>query len=259
MPFSLRLTADLGLALAARAMRAKNAHPLILQLSPAGNLCSASASFSDCDQQRVTILAEPAVVNRQSRSPIIWIGGSEPLDHPAISRFTNELAAAGRHVFLQTSGLRLKPRLHEFQPSNRFYFAVCFDGFVHSSDGHSDVRAEAFRGGIEAIRMARLAGFFTCAHLVLHKEAAEGELNQLHAEIHKLDVDGFLITCGEFTSDLERRVVQLRRSLLGRRWALLSSLLDSATLPATSRVSQESEQSPLRDTQTNGFGEGAEA
>lgn len=258
MPFSLRLTADLTLSLAARAMRARNGHPLILHVSPDGGFFSSARTFSQGSQQVWDDAPKSAVEFLQFRSPIIWIGGSEPLDHPDVARLTNELAAAGRHVFLETSGMRLKRRLHEFQPSNRFYITTRFDGLERSHDKRN-AREGAFRLGLEAIRMARLAGFFTCAHIVLHPEMQDRETDQLHAQIHALDADGCLITRASLAPELEHKAAQVRRCLLRRPWALLSRLLDSAPLPATSRVSPETQRPPLPASESSGFGEGAEA
>ena len=258
MTFSLRLTADLTLALAARSISTKQSYPPILLLSPHINFQTDAAPLSIGGHHAGKGSSPSGDLVRRFRSPIIWIAGSEPLDSPEVARFANALAASGRSVFLETSGVSLKRRLHEFQPSSRFYFAVRFDG-LESSPGQRNSRDGAFRVGLEAIRMARLAGFFTCALFVLHPDTAAGELEQLHAEISKLDIDGFLITCAALDPGMENNVTQLRRRLLSRRWALLSSLLDSSAVPAASGTSQEMERQPLSESLPADFEEGAEA
>jgi hypothetical protein len=258
MTFTLRLTADLTFALAARAIGSKHAYPLILQLSPDTDFDTASASIPGTMRQEGDGSSQSGTIVSRNRSPILWIAGSEPLDYPEVARFTNALAASGRHVFLQTSGAALKRRLHEFQPSSRFYFTVRFDGIEPSLE-QRNTRESAFRVGIEAIRMARLAGFFTCAHLVAQPGAAAGELEALHAEINKLDVDGFLITRATIKPGLEKNVAQLRRRLLSRRWALLSDLVESVALTAASLNSNQSHRQPVSESQPGSFEEGAEA
>src|SRR5580704_4459372 len=163
MTFTLRLTADLTLALAARALGNKNADPLILQLSPDTDFQIGSDSSSG--NAGGNSPSQPGALVPRYRSPILWIAGPEPLDHPEVARFTNALAASDRHVFLQTSGAALKRRLHEFQPSSRFYFTIRFDRTQPLGEQQS-AGDGAYRVGLEALRMARLAGFFTCAHLV---------------------------------------------------------------------------------------------
>jgi hypothetical protein len=257
MTFSLRLTADLTLALAARAFGNKQGDPPILQLSPETNFQTASGRVSTSTPKAVEGSSESRTLVSRYRSPILWISGSEPLDSPEIARFTNALAASARSVFLETSGALLKRRLHEFQPSNRFYFTVRFDGLAPSHD-QRNVLEGAFRVGLEAIRMARLAGFLTCALLMTHPHAAPGELEQLHAEIRQLDVDGFLITRAALSPELKKTVKQLRRRLLSRRWALLSDLVESASLPAASRDTRQIDRQPIPDSPPGDFEEGAE-
>jgi hypothetical protein len=250
--FSLRLTADLALALAARSFGNANGHPPILYLSSEHNFDSALAATPRARASEHSFESVARV--SRFRTPVIWIGGPEPLDHPQIARFSNALAASGRYVFVDTSGASLKRRLHEFQPSSHFCFAVRFA----SGQRRPDQRI-APEIGLEALRMARLAGFFSCAHLVLHTEASRGALEALHSEILKLDVDGFSITRAVSTPELEKAVAQLRRRLLSRRWALFSSWLDANVSPPVSRTSQDRECRALPESPPESLGESAEA
>jgi hypothetical protein len=256
MTFSLRLTADLTLALAARAMSTKQGYPPILQLSPGTDFQITAASSSI--QEEGTGSPDSGNLVSRSRSPILWIAGAEPLDYPEVARFTNALAASGRSVFLETSGVSLKRRLHEFQPSSRFYFAVRFDSF-DTAPGQSNDHDSAFRTGVEAIRMARLAGFFACAHLVAPPDAGVDPLEKLHAEITKRGVDGFLITSAVVSPELAKTVNELRRRLLSWRWAVLSRLVESVSLPVASRDSRQLDRQPVSESQAASFEEGAEA
>jgi hypothetical protein len=258
MTFSLRLTADLGLALAARAISNKSGSRPILHLSSENNFDAAAISSTAGSPESKDLSFESVARVSRFRSPIVWVGGAEPLDHPQAARFANALAASGRHVFLETSGAPLKRRLHEFQPNSRFYFTVRFDGRQPSSSNRTASEG-ALRVGLEALRMARLAGFLTCAHLVLQSGAAAAQVEQLHAEIQKLDVDGFLITCAEFAPELQKLAFQLRGHLLSRRWALLSRLLDASTSPAKVNSPVEIGQQPLPQSRPERYGEGAEA
>jgi len=258
MSFSLRLTADLTLALASRAINTKSGLSPILRVSPETNFEFTSDSFVSGSPQFGEESLRPIFLGSRLRSPIVWIAGSEPLDHPGVARLSSALAASGRHVFLETSGAALKPRLHEFQPSSRFYFAVRFDGDTWSP-GQQNSRKGLFRVEMEAIRMARLAGFLTCAHLVLQPDTASAELEELHREIRKLDADGLLITAAEPTPELVSSTGQLRRRLLGRRWSLLSSLLDAGPSSALFRTSRNPADLAVPDSRPDNFGESAEA
>ncbi len=258
MTFTLRLTADLTLALAARAMGNDQGYPLILQLSPETDfqIGSDSSAGGSCTPGNGS--SQGGALVPRYRSPILWIAGGEPLDYPDVARFTNALAASDRHVFLQSSGAALKRRLHEFQPSSRFYFAIRFD-LPQRLDGQCRAEDGGYRVGLEALRMARLAGFFTCAHLVVPPGGEPSELEALHTQIRRLDVDGFLITSAAQENGIEKNVEQLRSRLLSKRWALLSRLVESVAMPAATRDAQLVERRPLPETQTDRFEEGAEA
>jgi MoaA/NifB/PqqE/SkfB family radical SAM enzyme len=202
MRFPLRLTADLALDLAARSLQWKRDRSLISILSANG---------------------DPII----PISPIVWISGSEPLDLPETPRLVNSLAAAGRHVFLPTSGILLRRRIHEFQPSPRLHLTIRFDGDELSHDARAG-RQGAFGDALESVRTARLSGFLLCAQLILHSPGQAAELAQLLTDLRKLDFDGFLISPSAASGqELQQRTARLRRQLLTRRWRLLSTLLDS--------------------------------
>lgn len=259
MSFPLRLTSDLAIAFAAHAA-GRPGHPLILRLS-SDNFFDSGATSRTASQAGATSefsFSPDQTFASQFRSPVVWIAGQEPLNHPEVARFTNALAASGRHVFLETTGATLKPRLHEFKPSSRFYFAIRLNG-ENASFGKMGSRRDVFSAGVEAIRMAHLAGFYTCAHLVLRPGMADRDLEKLHAEIRKLDVDGFVITADVPAPELVKQAARLRRRLLSRRCALLSFLLDSSAIAATSRKSTGEERVPLPKPQGANCGEGAEA
>ncbi len=211
MRFPLRLTAYLGFGLALRSLRFERRGSLIESILPDGNL--------------------------RSRSPIVWIGGAEPLEVQETPRIVNSLAAAGRHVFLPTTGILLRRRIHEFQPLPRLHLTIRFDGAEVAHDGRAG-RQGAFRDALESVRTAKLSGFLLCAQLILHAPSECIEIERLHGDLRELDFDGFLISAASPASEeLRDSVGTLRRRLLGRRWALLSNVLDSVLTPAVASAS----------------------
>jgi len=210
MRFPLRLTADLGFTLALRSLGLHSNRPVIEILTPDGNL--------------------------KTHSPIVWIGGPEPLDVQRTPRAVNSLAAAGRHVFLPTTGILLRRRIHEFQPSPRLHLTIRFDGAELAHDGRVGHRG-AFRDALESVRTARLSGFLLCAQLVLHAPPESAEIERLHGELRNLDLDGFVISpASPVSEELRSSVAALRRRLLSRRWALLSSFVDSVVAPSSAQT-----------------------
>jgi hypothetical protein len=206
MRFPLRLTADLTLGAVARTLHFPGHHPLIVNVAAGGSV-------------NVNAL----------KSPIVWIGDPEPLELEETPRVVNALAAAGRHVFLPTSGILLRHRIHEFQPSARLHLTIRFDDAEAAHDQRLG-QSGAFRDALESVRTARLSGFLLCAQLILHSSSEAGEFEQLHGELSKLGFDGFLFSVATAASpggEAQRSILGLRQRLLGRRWAWLSALVDS--------------------------------
>jgi hypothetical protein len=168
--------------------------------------------------------------------PVVWISGSDALDHAEVARLANDLAQARRYVFLQTNAVSLRRRIHELRPSPRMYLAIRFEGTQTFHDSHTG-RPGAFRHAIEAIRSAQLAGFLVCAHLVIHPATDQTELAPLYQTLSKLDLDGFLISPASPVPPLVAMAARERRDLLPRRWSRLSQLLDSVLLPAAAPAS----------------------
>jgi hypothetical protein len=204
MRFPLRFTADLQLGIVARVMRAANRRALILKLPP-------------YSQDRANPFPSPPSTPR-----MVWIGGTEPLAHPGISHFVNDLANIKREIFLHTDGTLLRRRVHEFQSSSRFRFVL-------SVDNYSIVRDETT---LEAVRVAGLSGFFICALTTLRSPTGLDALTTLHRQLYDLDFDGYLIVPSAHTPELKRAVARARHTLLNRRWSRVSQLFDAATPPA---------------------------
>ena len=240
MRFPLRFTSDFQLGVIARGMQGRRQAPLALKLAP---------------YAKTTAVALPPV---ESAPRIVWIGGSEPLEHPEIPRFTNALANSGREIFLCTGGGLVRRRMHEFQPSARFRFVLRFDGASAADNGIA----------LEAIRGAKLPGFLTCALNVVGEHDDLAALEKLHADLHQLDLDGYLIVPAANTPDSNRVVSAARHRLLNRRWRRLSSMFDSvawtAAAPTRSlrRGARSGGQSMLRispEPTSRDCGEGAQA
>jgi hypothetical protein len=169
---------------------------------------------------------------------MIWIGGAETLEHPEIPKFTNALAASGREVFLQTDGKFLRRRVHEFQPSPRFRFALHFtDAGIYAPE-NADV--------VEAIRIAKLSGFLTVGFTTLQTASELENSIALHSQLKKLDLDGTLILASDETPECERVVAAARSRLLDGRWSNMSRLFNSAALPTFDHADERTPEAPRR-------------
>jgi hypothetical protein len=220
MRFPLRLTADLALHLAGQPLRGKTQRPLI---------------------HRCTAVEEAGRSPQDSVAPVAWIGGAEPLLHPAAAPLTRSLLDRGRHVFLQTDGNLLRRRIHEFQPRPRFFLALEFHGIEASHDLRAD-RKGAFQEAVEAIRAAKLSGFFTCAYTAMDANTDLDELQYLRQRFQALKMDGWVIVPASGPSSrsmckretARQNLAEARRLSPSRRWQLFSELLESAAAPRNS-------------------------
>jgi hypothetical protein len=211
MRFPVRFTSDFQLGVAARIARTRGRQPMILELQP---IVSGAAG------PLPTVELAPSLV---------WIRGSEPLEHPEIPKFVNGVAASAREVFLQTNGKLFRRRVHEFQPSPRFRLAFRFAGTSFDGSENADV--------VEAIRIAKLSGFLTVGFTVLNSASGLENLIALHSQLKKLDLDGTLIFAGDPSPELGRAVAAARDRLLDGRWSNLSRVFNAAGSRARLRVS----------------------
>src|SRR5262245_29260085 len=127
----------------------------------------------------------------QTGAPVVWIGGSEPLDHPEVGRVAFALTGKGRNVFLHTDGVRLRQRIHEFHPNSRLFLTLELAGREEIHDGIVG-RLGAFRRVIEGIRAAKLSGFHVCTHVTVSETTEACEIGELFEFLNRYDVDGFV-------------------------------------------------------------------
>jgi len=110
----LRLTADLTRARLARMVR------LAPDASPVQFVDAAEFSHDSSH----TVSHERIREINSSRSPVVWIGGSEPLHHPGVSHLVRAIAQTGHLFFLRLTEQTLRRRIHEFQPTSQLFLTV---------------------------------------------------------------------------------------------------------------------------------------
>jgi molybdenum cofactor biosynthesis enzyme MoaA len=155
-----------------------------------------------------------------SSSPVIWIGGSEPLDHPGIAHLVRALTPSGHYIFLKTNGTLLRRRIHEFQPLPRFFLTVSLDS----------LQSAEFGLAAEGLRAARLSGFLTAVHSRVDKNSELIELDQLRAFMLETQVDGWLITAKSTDDASTVRAAQARTRIPSASWRLFSALVERELL-----------------------------
>jgi hypothetical protein len=211
MRFPLRLTAKLAKTRIAQIWQSSQAAPLIEFADPT-EVLHAGSSHPVSHQKMQGMIS--------SHAPVVWIGGSEPLNHPGIAHFVLANALSGHFVFLETNGALLRRRIHEFQPHPNLFLTVRLDAR----------RKPAFELAGEGIRAARLSGFFTVAHSVVSEDLDVSELDRLGAVLSKLQVDGWLITAASATNKALRKAGEARNLIPSPSWRRFSKHVEGLLL-----------------------------
>lgn len=226
MRFPALLSAKLAKARVAGFFR--RAHPArLIDFVDVAEVLHAGSAHPVSHERIRGILAGPA--------PIVWIGGSEPLDHPGIAHLVRAIVQSGRFVFLETRGTLLRRRIHEFQPGPRLFLAVRSEGLPTAAD--PGIRTPgALELALEGIRAAKLSGFLICVHTRIHSETKLEDVAELADLVPSLDLDGFVITqaaaslnaANRGSDALKQKSVEARKLIASRGWGFFSRLAETA-------------------------------
>lgn len=220
--FPLRLTADL--------IRARFAQQLVPTLGPVQFVDAAELLHHDANHP---VSHEKIREIVSSRSPVVWIGGSEPLHHPGVSHLVRAITGSGHFVFLETDGTSLRRRIHEFQPVPRLFLTVRLDSGAQLHTSKS-LRPSSAELAVEGIRAAQLSGFLICVHARVGVETELGAFAELIQHSHSLDVDGIVVSParGERKSSstdvaaLRRKTTEARKLIGSKWWESFSRLIE---------------------------------
>jgi len=236
MRFPLPLSAKLVKARAARFWQTGLSNPL-MEFADASEFLHSGSAHPVSHKKMQAIIASPA--------PAVWIGGSEPLDHPGIAHFLRAIAHSGHFVFLETAGTLLRRRIHEFQPLPQVFLTVRLDA----------PETAAPELAVEGIRAARLSGFFTAIHSRVREDSNIRELHRLRDFLSELHVDGWLISAATGGDAVTRKAAEARALIPNSQWRRFSRLVERVLLSRaiTNELHQDSiAAKPLPET----YGEG---
>jgi MoaA/NifB/PqqE/SkfB family radical SAM enzyme len=211
MRFPALLTAKLAKALIERVLRPAQTGGVLAFADPAEVLHPDSDHPVSHEKIRDAI-ASPA--------PVIWIGGSEPLEHPGIAHFVRAIAPSGHYIFLETNGTLLRRRIHEFQPLPRVFLTVRLDA---PQTPQSDL-------AVEGLRAAWLSGFFTAVHSLVGENTALAEVKRLRELLLELEVDGWLITGRSADDSVVGKAAEARRLIPSSSWRRFSEQVERELL-----------------------------
>jgi hypothetical protein len=251
MRFPLRLTADLARARIAQKLRLAQASGPI-QFVDSAEILHRDSSHPVSHERIRNLIG--------SRSPVVWIGGSEPLHHPGIAHLVRVIMQNGHFVFLETDGTLLRRRIHEFQPVARLFLAVRLaPGTRRRTSG--SLRPGASELAVEGIRAAKLSGFSICVYARVQAETELGEMTELIQFARSLDVDGIVISHASGESNtatsevaaLRRKTAEARTLIENKSWESFS-LLTETVVSGHRRDAGSAEKTDIRlerESQTN--------
>lgn len=159
----------------------------------------------------------------ETSSPVIWVGGSEPLVHPGIGHFVRAIGQNDRFVFLETHGTLLRRRIHEFQPLPQLFLSVRLDALDAPECGLA----------LEGLGAARLSGFFTLIRSIVGENSGFAELEAIRSFILQNDLDGWLMTAESADQAVAGKAAEMRRLIPSLFWRQFSEHLEQAILKQT--------------------------
>jgi hypothetical protein len=171
----------------------------IFHLSPLVKHFAARAATENLSPESEWHTAKASVqAAREAGAAVVWLGGTEPLFHPAIGEVSSVLAETGLYVFLHTSGVGLRKRIHEFKPVDRLYLTLEIPTHdAAGSPGHSPLSQGLPLGtALESIRIARLSGFHVCAHFTIAGTTSGADIAAQIDALHPQHLDGIAVSSG---------------------------------------------------------------
>jgi hopanoid biosynthesis associated radical SAM protein HpnH len=201
MSIPTRQAVRIGAYLAKNKLQRRKHFPLIVELEPlfACNLecpgCGKIQHPTEVLRKRVSV-EEAVAAMEECGAPMVSLAGGEPLLHPEIDRMVRELIARKKFVYLCTNGVLLRRKLHLFEPSPYFSFAVHIDGLRDRHD-EAVARVGVFDQAVDAIREAKQRGFRVTTNTTFFNtdtpETVRSVLDFLNDE---LEVDAMMISPG---------------------------------------------------------------
>jgi hypothetical protein len=218
MQVPLRLTAEIFKAKMARMIRGDAGASLILHLR--------APVSADSEDGAVLAQEENAILARvqASASPVAWFGASEPLLYSGLGHLARRIVDLGRTVFVETDGVLLRRHVFSFRPVAQLFLVVQLNGTESAHDRRAG-REGLWRTAMEGIRAARLSGFMVCAKTKIFENTTLEEIRKLRTVTEELDLDGWVITCGEQTDAVRKMVVESRETA-GRSWGNFSRMVE---------------------------------
>jgi hopanoid biosynthesis associated radical SAM protein HpnH len=163
MAVPMRQSLRMATYLARQRLARRERFPLLVELEPlyACNLACAGCGKIQYPahilKQRMSVDQAVSAIE-ESGAPMVSIAGGEPLIHPEIHHIARALTDRRKFVYLCTNALLMEKKLHLFEPSPYFAWAVHIDGLRERHD-ESVCEEGVFDKAVAAIKEAKRRGF----------------------------------------------------------------------------------------------------
>ncbi len=200
MRFPLTLTTNMAGYLARKRLAGTERFPLVLMLEPlhACNLtCTGCGRIREYQQTITQYLSVEQCLNAvdDCGAPVVSICGGEPMIYPKIAELAQKILERKKHIYLCTNGMFIEKKLHEFQPSSRFFWNVHLDGMEKTHDMCVE-RQGVFQQAVAGIKAAKKAGFLVYTNTTIYLETDIREIAELFEFLKPLGVDGHMLSPG---------------------------------------------------------------
>jgi hopanoid biosynthesis associated radical SAM protein HpnH len=192
-PFGLVLNSTKHLA--AKKLQGERKFPLMLSLEPmgSGHLGSCNGNGNGVAAERPMLTVEQCLAAiKECQTPIVSIGGAEPLEYPEIAELTRAILKVNRYLFLSTDGTLIRRRLHMIPPYTNFFWNVKLDGTEAVHEARAK-KAGLFVEALDGIKAAKNAGFFVVVNSTVYPDSDVKDLEALYEQLHAVHVDGYLL------------------------------------------------------------------
>src|SRR3990172_5060258 len=128
-------------------------------------------------------------------APVVSIPGGEPLMHTRIEKIVEGLVALRKYIYLCTTALLLREKLHLFTPSRYLSFSVHLDGLEPEHDA-AVCRPGTWKTAVRAIEEALARGFRVTTNTTLFDNADPERVAAFFDEAMRLGVEGMMVSPG---------------------------------------------------------------
>jgi hopanoid biosynthesis associated radical SAM protein HpnH len=195
MRYPFGLVFDSTKHLVSKKLQGERKFPLLLSLEPLGSSRPAccKSNGNGAPTERATLTVEQCLAALQEcHTPIVAIGGAEPLEYPEIAALTRTILERGHYLFLSTDGMLIRRRLHMIPPYTNFFWNVKLDGMESVHEARAN-KAGLFVEALDGIKAAKNAGFFVVVNSTVYPDTDMRDLEALYERLHAMHVDGYLL------------------------------------------------------------------